>query len=503
METMKRVLICEFHEESDTFNPEIVELSFFEGVRYAEGKEAYDLCKELPCAFHGMMDAIEEDGGEVVPGISLYGGSGGVISDKVFKLLKDRTEYYIKNSGDLDAVFLSLHGATVVESVWDACGDYIHFVRDLIGPDKVIAASFDLHANLTDQVLANADACCAYQTYPHVDFYNTGLRAGRMGMRLLDGKPTVMAAVHIPMLVPAQGYTSLKSPVKEIMDYGHKLTDEGKILDFTVNTVTPWMDIDPHECSTVVIAEDGETACKYADELAEMLFAAKDQMWPDMLTADEIIDLAEKPETKKPVIVGDGADSVNSGTAGDCIYEALRVYERGSSLKTGMFVKDPETVAKAFEIGVGNYGDFEIGGKITPDVPGPLKARGKVRCLSDGEYVQEGPAGKGFPCQMGRTCVISIGNIDLMVCEDPRGSSGDPQILRHFGIEPKLYDLIIVKAATSFIVPYGPIAGTIVIADTPGAAAANLHRFNWKNKRANKYPFDLDPDYKLEKATVR
>ncbi len=500
---MRRILICELHEESDTFNPEIAGLEFFKGVRYAEGQEAYDLCKKLPCAFHGMIDAIEEDDGEVIPGISLYGGSAGVVSDEVYNLLKDRTEYYIKNSGDLDGVFVSCHGATVVESEWDACGKYLEFVRELVGPDVVVAASFDLHANITDTLLEAVDAACAYQTYPHMDFYETGLRAGRMGMRILDKKPTVMAAVHIPMLVPAQGYTSLVSPFKDIIDYGNSLVKDGKVLDFSVLTVTPWMDIDPHECTCIVIAEDGETACKYADELAEKLFAAKDDMWPEMMTVDEIIDLAERPETKKPVVVGDGADSVNSGTPGDCIYEALRVYERGSSLKTGMFVKDPETVAKAFETGVGGEADFEIGGKITPDVPGPLRARGRVRCLSDGEYVQEGPAGRGFPCQMGRTAVISIGNIDLMVCEDPRGSSGDPQILRHFGIEPTLYDLIVVKAATSFKVPYGPIAGTIVIVDTPGAAAANLHRFNWKNKAANMYPFDLEEGYTLEKATVR
>ena len=56
---------------------------------------------------------------------------------------------------------------------------------------------------------------------------------------------------------------------------------------------------------------------------------------------------------------------------------------------------------------------------------------------------------KRLSVQYSMSAVISFGNIDIMVCEEP-AASGDPQILRHFGIEPKLYDLIVVKANASF-----------------------------------------------------
>ena len=69
MKSNRRVLVCEFHEETNTFNPVVMTLDGFKVVRYAEAQEAYDLCKELPCAFHGMMDAIEQNGGEVVPAV--------------------------------------------------------------------------------------------------------------------------------------------------------------------------------------------------------------------------------------------------------------------------------------------------------------------------------------------------------------------------------------------------------------------------------------------------
>ena len=374
----KRILICEFHEETDTFNPEIAQLISFDSGIHAEGEELLLKHRSIPSLFHGIVDAVEEAGGEVVPGISLYSGSAGVVADDVYNLLIERTDHYLKNSGELDGVFLSLHGATVTESINDACGNYIEHIRNIIGRDKVIAAGFDLHANITDRILENADAVCLYQTYPHVDFYETGYRAGKMGMRIIAGEPVVMAATTLPVLVPPSGFTSLESPFKEVIDYGNSLIKDGKILDYSASYVQPWLDIDEIGSTVVVLAEDGDTACRYADDIAEKLFAIKDDCWPDMMSVDEIIDLAEAKETKKPVILADPADSPNGGAVGDSIVVAFRLFERGSTLKAGMFVKDPETVEQAFSVGVGNTALFRIGGKITPDVPGPLVAEGTV-----------------------------------------------------------------------------------------------------------------------------
>ena len=144
---------------------------------------------------------------------------------------------------------------------------------------------------------------------------------------------------------------------------------------------------------------------------------------------------------------------------------------------------------------------FEVGGKFTPGIPGPIKAMGRVRSLHDGFFRQEGPAGKGFANDCGKTAVISFGSIDMMVCEKP-GASGDPQILRHFGIEPKLYDLIVVKANTSFKVAYAPFAGVICAADTPGAGASNLGSLKWTKLPRGLYPFDLPDDHMLAPARI-
>lgn len=503
MKELKRVLICEFHQESNTFNPQPFGLAEFRGQRLEMGQAAYDACKLLPCAYHGMIDAVEEGGAVVIPGISLYSGSGGRVSDEALQLVMDSVKKTLDEAGRVDAIFASLHGATCTVSEDDACGALLAYLRGLVGEEVIIAASFDLHANITEKILKNADIVCGYQSYPHVDFYQTGYRAGSLGMRKLSGAQTFQASTILPVLAPPAGYTSLEEPFKSVIDYGKSLIADGTILDFTVFNVQPWLDIPQIGSTITVVAETQETAKTYTDELAKRFFDHRDGYWPELMSVDEVIDKAEDPDVPKPVILVDSADSTNGGAVGDSVIAALHMMKRGSNATCGFFVKDPEAAAKAFEVGVGNYAEFSVGAKITPDMPGPLVARGKVCSLHDGDYVQEGPAGKGFPGHVGKSAVLRFGTIDIMVCENPVASSSDPQLLRHFGIEPKLYDLIVVKANTSFRVPYGPIAGLICAADTPGAGASNLMRLKWKKLPKNMYPFDLAPDYAPAGAVIR
>ena len=125
MAEKKRVLVCEFHQETNTFNPIPTGLEGFAAVRFALGQEAYDLCHKLPCAFHGMTDAIEAAGGEVVPSISLSGIMGGRVTDDVLELLCREVEQTLARCGKVDAVCASLHGATCTQSEDDACGVFL------------------------------------------------------------------------------------------------------------------------------------------------------------------------------------------------------------------------------------------------------------------------------------------------------------------------------------------------------------------------------------------
>jgi len=196
----KRILILEFRQESNTFNPIVSDRSVFNDGGPTEGEDAFRRPMAFRSAVHGAVDAVMQAGGEPIPTVFMDAGSGGRVSDKVLEYLMKQVEFYAQNNA-FDAVYASLHGATCTETNDDACGTLMEHLRRLAG-DKPIAASFDLHANITEKVLKNTDIVCGYQTYPHRDFYQTGYRAGQLCMELLEGKSLSLTSASVPMLIP-------------------------------------------------------------------------------------------------------------------------------------------------------------------------------------------------------------------------------------------------------------------------------------------------------------
>ena len=49
--------------------------------------------------------------------------------------------------------------------------------------------------------------------------------------------------------------------------------------------------------------------------LVEMLYRRRDEYMPDMMSLDDVIDLAEKSDTPKPVILAEAADSPGAGAS--------------------------------------------------------------------------------------------------------------------------------------------------------------------------------------------
>ncbi len=503
MDPMKRILVGEFYQETDTFNTEPMGLEGFTALRVAEGKEILSACEDLPCSFRGICDAITDNGGEVIPSVSLFSSAGGRVKDEVFEFTKERLRHYIETAGRIDAVFLSLHGATCTESEDDACGTLVEFVRGLVGDEMIIAASFDLHANITDALLKNLDIICGYHTYPHIDIYEAGYRAGKLGMARLNGEALFQASVHVPMIVPPAGYSDVEEPFRSVVAYAKQTVSDGRILDYSIFNVQPWLDVKEIASTVVTIAPDKEEALRCAAEIAERFFAERDGYWPELYSVDEIIDIAEANTSGKCVVLVDSADSANGGAMGDCIYPVARVVERGSSLRAAIYVRDPEAVKQAFETGVGNTAEFTVGNRLTPGLPAPLRISAVVASLHEGIFVPQGTQDRGTLCNIGKTAVLRAGNIVIIACCDNPVSTGDPQILRHFGVEPTLYDLLVVKANTSFKEPYSQFTDLIYYADSYGASSANLKSLQWEHIPAGLYPFDLSEKIVPEKAVLR
>ena len=476
----KRVLICEFHQESNTFNPIVNGIDRFNAGDALEGERPMQTRMESRSTVHGAVDAIREVGGEVYPTVLMRSGSGGRVSDEAFGYFCQRVEEYIRKDGDFDAVYAELHGATCTESLDDACGEILERLRNWVG-DKPIVASCDLHAKITPKMLQNADTISGYQTYPHIDLYETGYRAAKLCLQLLDGETLSCAACRVPMLVPPAGYTDKEGAFGKLMDRAKAMVKDGKLEDFSVFVVQPWLDVEDIQSCVLAIGKDPETAKATAADLAKELYDIREEMWPELVDVDAIIDIAEANQSGKPVILADSADSPNGGAVGDSPAAVLRLWERGSKLKAAACIRDQAAVEQAWKLGVGATGTFSVGASLTPGVGKPLVAEGTVLSL------HENPVGSKH-AKMGKAAVVQFGSITVIL-----GTNGDstrlPEDYRDFGIEPKDCQLVVVKANTSFRAFYAPITDLIYVADTPGAGASNLRRCVWENVPQDMYPF--------------
>ena len=195
-------------------------------------------------------------------------------------------------------------------------------------------------------------------------------------------------------------------------------------------------------------------------------------------------------KTGRPVILGDGADSPNAGAVGDSVLVPLRLQARGSLLKTLTFVTDPAAAERAHRLGVGAEELFSLGADFTPGATGPFQARCRVVSLHNGFFRLAGPAGKGMRLCIGKSAVLRTGNLDILVCCTP-GGTGDLNFYRAFGLDPAAYQLVVVKACTSFRETYASLAADIMVADSEGAAANDLNRLPFSRiPRIGFYPFD-------------
>ncbi|MEH7387637.1 M81 family metallopeptidase, partial [Bacillus sp. JJ1521] len=464
-----KIVIAEFHQESNSFNPVPCTLDYFERGRIYEGEDIRENLSDKPCAIAGILDAIDEANVQAIPAYSMFTMSGGPVDHAVVDHFINKVINYIQNNNPIDGVFLSLHGATQTTEYEDCSGIIIEELRKIIGEKAVIAVSSDLHANITPKIVQNSSIVCAYHTYPHLDHYETGYRTAKLGLSyLLDEVKPKMVRVGIPMIVPASTYSTMSGPFSELMEYAKSLINNGEVLDFSIYQMQPWLDVIDGESSIIVIDNDEKNALKHAQELAQRLFDMRGAFQPNLHTIEEVITIAEQNTEEIPVILVDSADSTNAGATGDSVEVVRKIIESNSNVKTAIAVVDANAANLSHKLGVGNNATFTIGGTRFPDVNRPLQVEAYIKSLHDGIFAQEGPAGKGMVNNIGPSAVLKVGNIDILVCHHIFGN-GDPQLFRAFGLEPKSYQLVVVKACTSFRAAYSLFTNKIYETDTPGA----------------------------------
>jgi microcystin degradation protein MlrC len=489
---MTRILIAGYQHETNTFAPSLADWAAFTRgdsfPAYVRGAEMQATLSGINIPVAGFIEAAKRHGWRLVP--SAWAGaipSSYVTQDAFERIAAAIVEdVQVARITGLDGIYLDLHGAAVAEHAFDSEGRLISRLREVVGPDLPIVASLDLHANVTERMLRQADAMVAYRTYPHIDMAVTGERAAElMARRLRAGQRERLSAKRLPYLIPLNAQSTWMAPAHAIYDELTALdARHGTVLSFCMGF--PASDFD--ECAPMVWGH-GEAAREAVQHLYTR--AAEPTQWrPDYLDAHDAVvkALALAESASRPVVLADTQD--NPGAGGDSnttgMLHALLQQGAGKrypgQVALGLMF-DPVAARAAHEAGVGAEIELALGTAVPtftgrPSDP-PVRGRYKVVALADGRCTLTGPMMTGVSVKLGPSACLEIDGVRIAVVSGKKQLL-DRELLRMVDIHTEQMRLVVVKSSNHFRADFTPHASHVLVAKAAGPMAADPADLPWQ-----------------------
>ena len=351
--------------ECATFSPLTSELSDFIVLR------GDDLLTRYPFA-----DQYENL--RLVPLLQASAVPGGVLRRSVYDALKEEILDGLKLSGPWHGVYLDMHGAMAVEGIDDAEADFIAAVRDVVGPDCLISASYDLHGNLSAAIMDKLDLITAYRTAPHEDAPETRARAFALLVRCLrEGLRPTKAFIPIPLLLSGERTMTIVEPGKSVYAEIEGVVDGENVLDASILVGFTWADQARSHAAAVAIGLDVRAVWAAARKLASAYWSARHDFVFGVPTGttDECIAMALS-SSASTVFLSDSGDNVTGGGAGDVPSVLERLLAHGVPKTVYASLADAAAVDACFKAGVESRLNLALGGKLDPAHGQPLLVAG-------------------------------------------------------------------------------------------------------------------------------
>lgn len=489
-----KILVAGYQHETNTFAPTKADWAAFnrgdDFPAFVRGQAMLDKLTGLNLPIGGFIDAAITRGWQLVPSSWCGASPSSYVTQDAFERMSASIMADV-NKGGFDAVYLDLHGAGVAEHVDDTEGELITRIRQGVGKDIPIVASLDLHANVTQRMLQQADALVSYRTYPHIDMAATGeLAAQLLARRLQLGRKEPLHYRRLPFLIPLNAQSTWMQPAAALYEALPELDKHfGTCLSFCM--AFPASDFE--ECGPMVWAH-GE----HAEAAVDRLFAlvAEPTQWKlEFLSAHDAVaqSLARASHAHKPLLIADTQD--NPGAGGDSnttgLLHALLQQRAGKQfpgqIALGLMF-DPQAAQAAAAAGVGATLSITLGTAVPtftgqhsdPEVAGQFK----VRAVSDGKVTLKGPMMTGHTAQLGSCACLELDGI-LVAVASGQMQMLDRELFRMVGITPEAMKIMVVKSSNHFRADFTPLVGDaktdIIVAKAAGPMAADPADLPWKN----------------------
>jgi microcystin degradation protein MlrC len=332
-------------------------------------------------------------------------------------------------------------------------------IRELVGEQVPIVASFDLHGNEDEEFLKWADASFVTKRYPHYDSFLQGSRSAEVLYRMMRGSYVSTTATRKPSVVTASvlQWTG-QSPSMDIMERARRW--EARQMDTYVNVFYgfPWSDVpDIGTTVQVITNNDQQLANTIADDMADFIWRVREELARKTYPMpDRAVELAGKAigNEQVPLVLADYSDrpgdatwilkQLNDQNVNGVLYATLR--------DEGVLEKLKQDKAKP-----GDAFDMEVGGFTGEQAGRPVRIKGRI--------VFFGPH-----WSFENIAAIEYGESNLIIITPTYFQITTPGSLRFGPIEPDQYQVFVVKSRVHFRRGFDETgyAKTILIVDAPG-----------------------------------
>jgi microcystin degradation protein MlrC len=493
-----RLLIAMMKHETNTFSPVPTPLARFgNGPGPLYGEAAIAAYRSTGTGLGAYLDLAEREGAEVALPIAASAPPSGPVEDAAYAEITDRI-CKAAAKGGFDGIMLDLHGAMVTQSLEDGEGQFLKRLRAIV-PNTPIAVSLDMHANLYDEIVANATVVAGYRTYPHIDTYETARLAGEILLRAMRGEVRpVMAWGNVPMLPHVMRQGTDDHPNKELQHRCAAMNDEGA-LAASLFTGFPHADIANAGLSAAVVTDgDRELAERLRDELLDRAWVEREALVYKIVPLEQSVARARAMPPPSPgegpIVLLDHYDNCASGGTMDTTAVLAEIMRQGLEGVAAFAIYDPEAVQQAIAAGIGAQVTLSIGGKIAmPAIPAdspPLAVSGTVKTISNGHYRNRGPMARGAQMDMGAAVVLDTGAVEIVLISRHVEPS-DLNCLLALGIDPMQKRYVMLKSRIHWRAGLGKLATAVVECAGVGVCTSDYGQLRFRKVRRPIYPLDL------------
>ncbi|GEK99903.1 M81 family metallopeptidase [Acidomonas methanolica] len=465
-----RIAFGGIHTECSTYNPVPIHLEDFRVLRGPAMLDAPYF------AFLGAFDA------SFLPLVHARAVPGGRVERAAYEAFKTEFLSKLRAALPLDGLYLAMHGAMSVEGLDDAEADWIVAAREVVGPDCLIAASYDLHGNVSQPIVDALDIFSAYRTAPHIDVERTMRRAVEMLTEALRTgvRPRIVWA-PVPLLLPGERTSTEDEPARSLYAVLPDYDSRPGVWDAALMVGYVWADEPRATASAVVTGTDEAALTDTAAAIARSWWAARHDFAFGVETGsvEACVARALACETR-PVILADSGDNPTGGGVGDRADMLAALVARDAREAAVVAITDAPACASAFEAGAGARRIFAIGASLDPS-----GARVELDCevlrLVDHADPSE------------REAVLRHGGVTIVLAarRRPYHTLAD---FHRVGLDPTALRILAVKSG--YLSPdLAPLANPPLMALSEGSVNQDVAHLRRDRTQRPCFPFDADFDW--------